>query len=69
MAFSRSVNSLFSLVVVNFTDQPQTASFGFPTSGNYTEQIEGTQNLVGVVAGVGQTLTIPSNYGCIWTLQ
>jgi hypothetical protein len=32
------------------------------------EQIEGAQNLIGVVAGAAQTLSIPSNYGCIWTI-
>jgi len=68
MAFSRQDGNTFSLVVVNFTDQEQTASFAFPLSGNYTEQIEGTQNLGGVVAGSAQTLSIPSNYGCIWTI-
>jgi hypothetical protein len=52
MAFSRQLGSTFSLVVVNFTDQQQTTSFTFPTNGNYVEQIEGTQNLNSVVAGV-----------------
>jgi len=68
LAFSRQLNNTFSLVVVNFTDQPQTSSFAFPAGGNYTEQIEGSQNLNGVVADVAQTFTVPSNYGCIWTI-
>jgi glycosidase len=68
LAFSRQAGNTFSLVVVNFTDQTQSASFAFPTSGNYTEQIEGAQNLIGVVVGVQQTLSVPSNYGCIWTV-
>ena len=68
LAFSRQTGNTFSLIVVNFTDQQQTASFAFPISGNYVEQIEGSQNLAGVVAGEAQTLTIPSNYGCIWTV-
>ncbi|MGA9567544.1 MAG: alpha-amylase family glycosyl hydrolase [Candidatus Korobacteraceae bacterium] len=68
LAFSRQLGNTFSLIVVNFTDQQQTASFAFPISGNYVEQIEGAQNLAGVVAGATQTLTIPSNYGCIWTV-
>ncbi len=67
LAFSRQLNNAFSLVVVNFTDQPQTASFTFPVAGDYVEQIEGTQNLHGVVAGVAQQLTVPGNYGCIWS--
>jgi hypothetical protein len=69
LAFSRQLGSTFSLVVVNFTDQQQTTSFAFPTSGNYGEEIEGAQNLMGVVAGVTQTLSVPSNYGCIWTIS
>jgi maltooligosyltrehalose trehalohydrolase len=67
LAFSRKLGSTFSLVVVNFTDQQQTAAFAFPNSGDYIEQIEGAQNLTKVVADADQPLTIPSNYGCIWT--
>ena len=68
LAFSRQLGTTFSLVIVNFTDQQQTTSFAFPTSGNYIEEIEGTQNVMGAVAGVAQTLSVPSNYGCIWTI-
>ena len=68
LAFSRQVGNTFSLVIVNFTDQEQTTSFTFPTSGNYVEEIEGTQNLIGVVAGEARMLSVPSNYGCIWTI-
>jgi 1,4-alpha-glucan branching enzyme len=68
LAFSRQDANAFSLVVVNFTNYQQTTSFTFQTSGNYVEEIEGTQNLNGVVAGAAQTLSVPSNYGCIWTI-
>ena len=68
LAFSRQLGSTFSLVVVNFTDQQQTTSFAFPISGSYSEEIEGTQNLAGLVAGAAQTISVPSNYGCIWTI-
>jgi hypothetical protein len=64
----RQRGNTFSLVVVNFTDQPQTTSFVFPIAGNYVEQIEGTQNLNSVVAGAAQTIAVPSNYGLIWTV-
>jgi hypothetical protein len=47
---------------------PLTTSLACPISGNYAEQIEGAQDLVGVVAGAAQTISIPSNYGCIWTV-
>jgi maltooligosyltrehalose trehalohydrolase len=69
LAFSRQLGSTFSLIVVNFTDQQQATSFAFPISGNYNEQIEGAQNLPGVVAGVAHPVSIPSNYGCIWTAK
>ena len=68
LAFSRQSGTAFSLVVVNFTDQQQTTSFAFPTNGSYIEQIEGMHNLAGVIAGAAQTISIPSNYGCIWTI-
>jgi 1,4-alpha-glucan branching enzyme len=68
LAFSRQLGNTFSLVVVNFTDQPQSTSFPFPIAGTYVEQIEGTQNLNGVVAETPQPLIVPSNYGCIWTI-
>jgi maltooligosyltrehalose trehalohydrolase len=69
LAFSRQQGSTFSLIVVNFTNQDQTASFKFPISGSYTEQIEGTRNLAGVAAGVDKGISVPSNYGCIWTIN
>jgi 1,4-alpha-glucan branching enzyme len=69
LAFSRQNAGTFSLVVVNFTDQPQTASFAFPISGTYVEQIEGVLTLPGVVMSVPQSVTVPSNYGCIWTIN
>jgi len=68
LAFSRQLGNSFSLIVVNFTGQLQTTSFAFPISGNYVEQIEGAQNLANVAANVAQTLIVPSNYGCIWTV-
>jgi maltooligosyltrehalose trehalohydrolase len=69
LAFSRQQGSTFSLVVVNFTDQPQNTSFSFPVGGNYMEQLEGQQNLQGVSANSEQPITVPSNYGCIWTVN
>ena len=41
------MGSTFSLIVVNFTDQLQSAAFTFPIGGDYAEQIEGGQNLTG----------------------
>jgi maltooligosyltrehalose trehalohydrolase len=67
LAFSRDDGTTFSLIVVNFTNQEQTTGFAFPKSGTYTEQIEGVRDLVGVVANVTHPISVPSNYGCIWT--
>src|SRR5579872_381238 len=67
LAFSRQLPNTFSLVVVNFTDQEQTTMVTLPADGDYVEQIEGAQNLTGAVAGIPQVITVPSNYGCIWT--
>ena len=55
-------------MVVNFTDQTQATSFPFPIDGNYVEKLDGRQNLASVVQNVEQPISVPSNYGCIWTL-
>jgi len=68
LAFSRQSGSAFSLVVVNFTDQTQATSFAFPIGGNYVEKLDGRQNLANVAQNSDQPISVPSNYGCIWTL-
>ncbi|HLJ97403.1 MAG TPA: alpha-amylase family glycosyl hydrolase [Gemmataceae bacterium] len=67
LAFSRQSGTAFSLVVVNFTDQTQTTSFAFPFGGTYVEKLDGQQNLTNVAANAEQPISVPSNYGCIWT--
>jgi len=69
MLFQRSIaGGPFSLIALNFTDAAvANVRFAFPKSGAFAEQIEGTQGLPAVVAGAPVELTIPSNYGCIWT--
>jgi len=54
--------------LVNFTDQTQATSFAFPIGGNYVEKLDGRQNLVNVAQNSDQPISVPSNYGCIWTL-
>lgn len=66
LLFSRQSGTRFSLVALNFTDQTQTTGFAFPTSGNYKEELENGA-LIGVKAGVHHALTIPANYGCVWS--
>ena len=42
-------------------------TFTFPVAGDYVEELTGQQNLPGVPAGGARSITVPSNYGCIWT--
>lgn len=67
--FSRRLDSNFSLIALNFSDQEQKVSFAFPVSGDYQEDIHGYDNITDIVSGVETRLFIPSNYGRIWTLK
>jgi 1,4-alpha-glucan branching enzyme len=69
MLFSRAEGQRFSLTALNFGDHEQTVPFAFPFSGNYREELHGQDNLTGIVAGADVWLTIPSNYGRVWTLE
>jgi 1,4-alpha-glucan branching enzyme len=69
LLFSRRTDQSFSLVALNFTDQDQSVLFGFPLSGDYLEELHGERNLTGFAADEERWVTIPSNYGCIWTHQ
>jgi hypothetical protein len=69
LLFHRQLNGVFSLIALNVTDTDRSASFSFPSGGDYREEIEGQQNLLAVQAGTPITITVPSNYGCIWTTQ
>jgi len=67
LAYSRRVNNTFSLVVVNFTNQDQSTSFAFPIGGQYTELLSGQQKAL--TQGAESPFTVPSNFGCIWTIN
>jgi maltooligosyltrehalose trehalohydrolase len=69
MLFSRTYGGQFSLVALNFGDQYQRVPFHFPFSGDYHEELHGNDNLKNIDTGVETWLTVPSNYGCIWTLE
>jgi hypothetical protein len=47
----------------------QTVPFWFPISGDYREELYDVDNLQGVTKDVKYWLTIPSNYGRIWTVE
>jgi maltooligosyltrehalose trehalohydrolase len=59
----------YTLVALNFTDQDRSATFTFKRGGTYKEQLHGTRDLTGVTANTPHGFTVPSNYGCIWTLE
>ncbi|AGY57683.1 alpha-amylase family glycosyl hydrolase [Gloeobacter kilaueensis] len=69
LLFSRSDDSHFSLIALNFGDSDQSVDFWFTESGSYREELHGEANLTGVAAGSPCAITIPSNYGRIWTRQ
>ena len=68
LLFSRFDQQKFSLVALNFSDSEQWAPFWFSRSGNYRDEIDGEDPLMGVVADTEHFLRVPSNYGRIWTL-
>lgn len=68
LLFSRQYQDAFSLVALNFSDTQQTVPFWFPISGNYQEELHGEHNLPDVPSYQEYWLTIPSNYGRIWTV-
>jgi hypothetical protein len=55
-------------VALNFGDAEQRVPFWFPMSGDYREELHGKDSLLGVIKDEQQWLTVPSNYGRIWTV-
>jgi maltooligosyltrehalose trehalohydrolase len=55
-------------VALNFGDLDQVVSFRLPLAGDYTEGLHGLDNLHGVHRDEERMLTVPSNYGRIWTV-
>jgi len=64
LLFSRQYQNVFSLIAVNFSDQNRTVPFIFPSLGIYQEELHGTQLSVTTAK---QDVTVPSNYGRIWS--
>ncbi len=69
LLFSRISGERFTLIALNFTDSDQSVPFWFPLSGDYQELLDGhpADSLPGVTALDPMQLTIPSNYGRIWS--
>lgn len=72
LLFSRRYLDDFSLIALNFSDQDQTVPFVFPLDGDYDEELHGEKdsslNLKNVVGGMNTMISIPSNYGRIWSI-
>lgn len=69
MLFSRAYQNNFSLIALNFGRHDQNVPFTFPLGGRYREELHGLDNLSDIVAGEASWLTVPKNYGRIWTLE
>lgn len=67
--FSRRYKDKFSCVALNFGNVSQTVPFWFPIDGNYHEELEGNDYLSDLRSKDKTMLTIPSNYGRIWTSE
>jgi maltooligosyltrehalose trehalohydrolase len=67
LLFSRRLGERYSLVALNFSDHDQAVPFTFPVSGEYREELHRLDGLHGVVDSAARLMTIPSNYGRIWT--
>jgi maltooligosyltrehalose trehalohydrolase len=68
LLFARYTADSYTLVALNTSDAAQTAPFWFPVAGHFREELHGgAGDLGGVRALEATTLSIPSNYGRIWT--
>jgi 1,4-alpha-glucan branching enzyme len=69
LLFSRYEGARFSLVALNFSDVQQTVPFWFPMNGTYEEQLHQRleDRLPGITALTEQWITVPGNYGRVWS--
>lgn len=66
MIFRRSQAASTTVIAVNFTDTDAAVPFTPPAPGQWTERLDGQASFV-AAPGQELQLTIPSNYGRIWT--
>ena len=69
LLFSREDAGRFTLVALNFSGAEQTVPFWFPVAGTYREQLHDRAEdiLAGVAALEERQITVPGNYGRIWS--
>ena len=66
LVFERQHGNTFALIALNFSQQARSFNYRFTKGGDYLEQLHGEMNLPGLMPGDIRSLTIPSNYGCVW---
>jgi maltooligosyltrehalose trehalohydrolase len=67
LVYSRSSAGGYSLIGLNFGSQDQTVPLRFERSGHYREELHGGE-LGHLSANEEKWVTLPSNYGRIWTV-
>jgi 1,4-alpha-glucan branching enzyme len=69
LLFSRYEGASFSLVALNFGAAERSVPFWFPMGGDYVEQLHDNpeDRRLGVTALTEQWLTVPGNYGRVWS--
>ena len=66
LLFERRSSNELALVALNFSGYDHDVDFTFARGGNYTEQLHGEVDLLGVGAGSTLALRVPAHYGRVW---
>jgi 1,4-alpha-glucan branching enzyme len=67
LVIERRSETGLSLVALNFGDADQAVYLRPPAGGDYLEELHGRDDLCSLVADQPTKITVPSNYGRIWT--
>lgn len=72
IGYRRSAGNDLALVFLNFSDTPQTMTIPFPSTATFREQIDAADrpaplDLSGAATGDPMTVTVPANYGYVFT--
>jgi 1,4-alpha-glucan branching enzyme len=72
IGYRRSAGDDLALVFLNFSDTPQTMTIPFPSRATFRERVDAADrpaplDLTGPAAGDPMTVTVPANYGYVFT--
>ena len=72
IGYRRSDGNDVALVFLNFSDTPQTMTIPFPSAATFREQVDAAErpvplDLGGAATGDPMTVTVPGNYGYVFT--